>query len=338
MSKVNKITSRKITSFNKDNMEEMKMERQEILKKLGRSEAVKSSKEIQSKRFIKSGAGAGYDVTIEGIELDTNNIEILESTADSVHVKVPVKSCIVEWKAEDYYNSVSSDGLYVDDIMVQEYTDEDKRVDGGYVQFTIDVWENESAEDIINDISRVVPDYVDFTAQYGFGWSHVNLPEDGMNFEYKDIKDPDIGAYGEMHLDSVELKCPNISENINWFFAHDHELEDIFFGEEEEIESSRKFVKSQVSRNQTSLNKLFSNAERKPVMSKITQRELREMAEYGKATDITRWSTEDIRKLGHLEKLQLSRGTYGMNGGLFQDDDGNLYVVTARSTNLFMLA
>lgn len=40
----------------------------------------------------------------------------------------------------------------------------------------------------------------------------------------------------------------------------------------------------------------------------------------------------------HWHCIGLSFGIYGMNGGLFQDDNGKLYKITARSSNLFRLA
>lgn len=168
-------------------------------------------KTIKSGRFIKSGAGAGYDVTIEGIELDTQNIEILEQDNDSVHVKIPVKPCIVDkWTAQSYYDGIDSDwgdGFFGDD---------DRRIDGGYVNMTIDIWENETAEEVIKN----VPHYIDVKASYGWGWVHVNLPEEGMQFDYDHIKEPDIGAYGEIHLDEVDLICPEICADINAFFEN----------------------------------------------------------------------------------------------------------------------
>lgn len=185
-------------------------------------------KTIKSGRFIKSGASAGYDVTIEGIELDTGKVEILEQDNDSVHIRVPIKPCIVDrWAVKSYYESIDSnynDGFFGND---------DKRVDGGYVKMTIDIWENETAEDVID----AIPNVIDIKAQYGWGWTHSNLPEEGVHFEYEDIKEPDIGAYGEIHIDEIELNCPNICMDVNAFFANPEDYYD-------EIYNSRKPVTS----------------------------------------------------------------------------------------------
>ena len=215
-------------------------------------------KPIKSGRFIKSGAGAGYDIVLEGIELDNQNFEILEQDTESIHVKVPVKPCIVDkWSARSYYDGIDSDwGGYVDN--------DDRKINGGFVKMTIDIWENETAEEVV----RNIPDYIDIKASYGWGWIHTNLPEEGMKFDYDHIKEPDIGAYGEIHLDEVDLKCPDICADINAFFANPEEYYD-------NIESSRKPLKSSVTfeqavRDFTSMGKPWYSKidnSRKPVKS-----------------------------------------------------------------------
>lgn len=69
----------------------------------------------------------------------------------------------------------------------------------------------------------------------------------------------------------------------------------------------------------------------------LKQKELKDMARYGEAEDITTISdaeAKELRKKG-IELVGVSRGTYGMNGALLRDKDGNKYVITARSSNLF---
>jgi len=69
----------------------------------------------------------------------------------------------------------------------------------------------------------------------------------------------------------------------------------------------------------------------------LKQKELKDMVRYGEAEDITTISNEEakeLRKKG-VETVGISRGTYGMNGALLRDKDGNKYVITARSSNLF---
>lgn len=69
----------------------------------------------------------------------------------------------------------------------------------------------------------------------------------------------------------------------------------------------------------------------------LKQKELKDMARFGQAEDITTISDEEakaLRKKG-IETIGISRGTYGMNGALLRDNEGNRYVITARSSNLF---
>ncbi len=236
------------------------------LKKMFGWKTVKSSHQIKSGRFIKSGAGAGYDVTIEGIELDTQNYKVIsDEIVDEQYnehntlVEVPVKPCSVEWEAEDYYNRVSSeDGIELDGIQVMEYFDDDKRVDGGKATLKLIWYQTDSNEfnnqgeftDIETACDYCIPDTISIKSLFSAGWIHSDLPTEQIHFEdeYHGYG-LDIGEVYYYETMSVDLVAPNISEDINWFFAHDHELEKIFFDNEEdygddEIESSRKSKKS----------------------------------------------------------------------------------------------
>ena len=70
----------------------------------------------------------------------------------------------------------------------------------------------------------------------------------------------------------------------------------------------------------------------------ITQRELKRMAADGDAIDITTKVdaayARELRKKG-ISAVDVSYGTYGMNGALLRDNDGNQYVITSRSPSLF---
>ena len=69
----------------------------------------------------------------------------------------------------------------------------------------------------------------------------------------------------------------------------------------------------------------------------LKQKELKDMARFGQAEDITTISdaeAKELKKKG-IETVGISRGTYGMNGALLRDNEGNKYVITARSSNLF---
>lgn len=71
-------------------------------------------------------------------------------------------------------------------------------------------------------------------------------------------------------------------------------------------------------------------------MEKITQKAIREMY----AIDITNYSFDqanDLMDAHTLRTIAMSFGVYGMNGALFQDENGELYKITARNTTLFQM-
>lgn len=82
--------------------------------------------------------------------------------------------------------------------------------------------------------------------------------------------------------------------------------------------------------------KSFGEAKKSESLT-LKQKELKNMARYGEATDITTISdaeAKELKKKG-IETVGISRGAYGMNGALLRDSEGNKYVITARSSNLF---
>ena len=95
-----------------------------------------------------------------------------------------------------------------------------------------------------------------------------------------------------------------------------------------EADDAVKTVKSIVANNYES---------KKSESLTLKQKELKDMARFGQAEDITTISDEEakaLRKKG-IETIGVSRGTYGMNGALLRDNEGKKYVITARSSNLF---
>lgn len=71
-------------------------------------------------------------------------------------------------------------------------------------------------------------------------------------------------------------------------------------------------------------------------MKKITQKAIREMY----AMDITNYSFDqanDLMTAHTLRTVAMSYGVYGMNGALFEDENGELYKITARNTTLFQM-
>lgn len=71
-------------------------------------------------------------------------------------------------------------------------------------------------------------------------------------------------------------------------------------------------------------------------MKKITRKAIRETC----ATDITNYSFDQVNELMKAHNLQtvaMSFGVYGMNGALFEDENGDLYKITARNSTLFQM-
>ena len=71
-------------------------------------------------------------------------------------------------------------------------------------------------------------------------------------------------------------------------------------------------------------------------MKKTTRKAIRETC----ATDITNYSSDQANELMNKHTLRIvamSYGVYGMNGALFEDENGELYKITARNSTLFQM-
>ena len=71
-------------------------------------------------------------------------------------------------------------------------------------------------------------------------------------------------------------------------------------------------------------------------MMKTTRKAIRETY----AMDITNYSFDqanDLMKAHTLRTVAMSFGVYGMNGALFEDENGELYKITARNSTLFQM-
>ena len=71
-------------------------------------------------------------------------------------------------------------------------------------------------------------------------------------------------------------------------------------------------------------------------MMKTTRRAIRETC----AVDITNYSFDQANELMNAHTLRtvvMSFGVYGMNGALFEDENGELYKITARNSTLFQM-
>ena len=71
-------------------------------------------------------------------------------------------------------------------------------------------------------------------------------------------------------------------------------------------------------------------------MKKTTRKAIRETY----AMDITNYSFDQANELMNTHTLRtvaMSFGVYGMNGALFEDENGDLYKITARNSTLFQM-
>ena len=58
------------------------------------------------------------------------------------------------------------------------------------------------------------------------------------------------------------------------------------------------------------------------------------------ATDITKYSFDQVNELMYAHTLRTvatSYGVYGINGALFKDENGELYKITERNNTLFQM-
>lgn len=75
-------------------------------------------------------------------------------------------------------------------------------------------------------------------------------------------------------------------------------------------------------------------------LRKMTQKQIKDYVRDGAAIDITNYGFDEMDQFlreHNLDKIAISRGVYGMNGGLLQDrNTGELYAITARNSALMM--
>ncbi len=204
------------------------------------------------------GAGAGYNVTIKGIELDNRNWKILSDDYDerydshTVQVEIPVKPCVAEyWDAEAYYEGIDSNYDLYDGNW-------DNQIDGGTAILQLEVYPPQwiegdimTSEELDEAVGELLPSTLNLTMVYGGGWSHTYLPEEGIVFDDDNGRiNLDEGETYDYTTVRCELKCPNIIQNINAFFKNPEAYYDEDgmpqYPEEDddEIVNSRKPIKS----------------------------------------------------------------------------------------------
>ena len=70
-------------------------------------------------------------------------------------------------------------------------------------------------------------------------------------------------------------------------------------------------------------------------MIKTTLKTIKNLVKNNIAIDITTLKNKECKKIEVEEKLYISNGVYGINGGAFRGKDGNIYAITSRNSNLF---
>lgn len=211
-------------------------------------------------KYIKlnEGAGAGYDVTLNGLKIDKNSVNIIGETNNKVAIwEAKILPCVVdEWKAIGYYDGITSDT----DDKRYFFTDGDKKVNGGLIRGIVDL--DDIEEDtkngqideisIINYIKDNINDTVDISSSFGWGWVHIDLDDEfelGYNLDCKNLKNFEYGMYvkvgayhghleeignaggeyyGELSVYYAKINAPVIAHCINDYFEHkDDEFDEI---------------------------------------------------------------------------------------------------------------
>ena len=193
------------------------------------------------KKTINEGAGAGYDVEISG--LNCADVKILgeEWKGNDQLIKFVAKLVPgqVEWKAQGYYDGVSSEGIYYDQDLVEEIDDEQKRVLGGTVEGYA-YWEDardyagQNEEDEYQEnLNYIQENLRDFTIKkmYGGGWSHVDLTNPIV---LEDMPVEDRWGVEKIRITKITIEAPEMVNVINWFFANNYKFDEIYGGEGEE--------------------------------------------------------------------------------------------------------
>lgn len=164
----------------------------------------------ESKKLVKEGAGAGYTVSIKGLKfgkiIDYKHEKGEKSWEDSYKVKVEVAPGEYEIGAEDYYN----------DFFWQEHEFGDTptaQIDGGYAIFDIALDGNPDEDDeaLFQMNEELENRKLDISFDYGWGWTHANLPREEIKADHVDIEGRDI-YFG---IDKLVLNAPDLADAVN---------------------------------------------------------------------------------------------------------------------------
>ena len=187
-------------------------------KKLGYSE---------SRKLVKEGAGAGYDVKINGLKLggilEKKLVKGKQAYDDYYVCQVEILPCECEIGAEDYYN----------DFFWQEHEFGETptaKIDGGVatIEYSTNSYDEEEAEDELR--REISHRELDISFSYSWGWTHSDLPREDMEFTDVDVNEK--AFYGS--ITKLELIAPDLADAVNSGYAS------IFDRDEEEEEDEEQ--------------------------------------------------------------------------------------------------
>ena len=166
-----------------------------------------------TKKLVKEGAGAGYDIEIKDVKID-KVLKFEESDYKSKYssekwykFEATIKPGIHEIDANTYY-----------DRLVTDY-DNEVTIESGTIYGEVGIWEDEGDERTLEEKIRDEIEGIKITisTMYGGGWIHAYLPEDGnIEFERVDFK-PDSYSFT---IDKFNFKSPEMANVINWNYDH----------------------------------------------------------------------------------------------------------------------
>lgn len=161
----------------------------------------------KNKKLFKEGAGAGYTVDIS--RLTIGEVVDIQKEGDYYSFSAKIEPGDYEIAAQDYYN----------DYFWEEHEFGDTptaKIDGGLIHGTIDVWESTDGEEEEWVREQVEGTVVDLTFGYSWGWTHINLPEDGqINTDRIENVKPD--PYFE--ITEIELDALDLAQAVNCGYA-----------------------------------------------------------------------------------------------------------------------
>lgn len=206
-------------------------------------ESIMTAVAKEVKKALNEGAGAGYDVTFEGLNAKSVRLGKPEMKGRDKIVKftATLDKSIVEWKAIGYYEGVTSKGIYYNDDLVEDFDEQQKTVEGGKVSGYVYLEDVENRRPTYmsdpitrNDIKTFITEWLtDFsvTSMYGRGWIHQNLTDPLI---LTDIEVQDSYHVSYVYIDTIEINAPEITKVVNWYFENYLDFDKIYGDDDEE--------------------------------------------------------------------------------------------------------